>query len=89
MNKNINGSDLTFEQDNLISFDEATHTYSVDGKELTPVSNVVSQFFTPCDAERISIRKCHGDKNAARILAMNGLPPVRWQAKRVLSSTSR
>lgn len=68
MNKNINGSDLTFEQDNLISFDEATHTYSVDGKELTPVSNVVSQFFTPFDAERISIRKCHGDKNAARIL---------------------
>ena len=68
MNKNINGSDLTFEQDNLITFDEATHTYSVGGKELTPVSNVVSQFFTPFDAERISIRKCHGDKEAARIL---------------------
>ena len=64
--KNLDGSTITFPQDELIHFDEATHTYTVDGAgELMPVSSVIGQFFEPFDADSISLRKCYGDKIAA------------------------
>ena len=67
--KNLNGSDLAFEQDKHILFDEAQHAYSLDnGTELTPVSHVVSQFFRPFNAEYWSLRKCDGNERDAERL---------------------
>ena len=43
--KNLNGSDITFEQDGKLSFNEAEHIYSLDGVGVfTSVSNVVANF---------------------------------------------
>lgn len=65
-NINLDGSTITFKQDELIHFDEATHTYTIDGgRELIPVSSVIGMFFKPFDAETISLRKCFGDEIAA------------------------
>lgn len=56
---NLNGSSLTFKQDELIQFNEAEHIYSVDGiDKLTSVSNVVGSFFKEFDAIYWSMRKC-------------------------------
>ncbi len=65
--RNLDGSTVTFKQDEQnLHFDEATHTYSVEGYGvLTPVSNVISKFFKPFDATAISLRKCFGDEMAA------------------------
>mgnify|MGYP002515591391 CR=1 FL=1 len=64
--RNLDGSDVTFPQDDEIRFDEATHTYTVDGLgELTPVSTVIQKFFKPFDAEYWSLRKSGGDERAA------------------------
>lgn len=66
VNRNINGSDITFAQDQLISFEESSHTYNVIGVgEMRPVSSVIAMFFNPFDADRASIKKCHGDTLAA------------------------
>ncbi len=63
LNRNINGTDISFPQDRLISFEESTHTYKVNGiGEMTPVSRVVEMFFTPFDAEKVSLRKCMGNE---------------------------
>ena len=68
-NKNINGSKIAFPQDNKISFEEASHTYTVSGVgEMTPVSNVVKHFFKEFDAEYWSMRKTLNDKRKAAIL---------------------
>lgn len=67
--KNLNGSTLQFEQDNMINFEESTHTYTdKDGNTLTSVSNVIRQFFKEFDAEYWSLRKCYGNENAAAAL---------------------
>ena len=67
--KNINGSALSVPQDNKISFEEASHTYTVSGVgEMTPVSNVVKHFFKEFDAEYWSMRKTLNDKRKAAIL---------------------
>ena len=64
--RNINGSNLTFVQDKLISFEEDSHTYNVIGSgEMRPVSSVIAMFFEPFNAEVASIRKCKGDLVAA------------------------
>jgi hypothetical protein len=64
--RNINGSDITFAQDKLISFEEVSHTYNViGGGEMRPVSSVIAMFFEPFNAEVVSIRKCSGDLVAA------------------------
>lgn len=64
--RNIDGSGLSFNQDTLISFDEASHTYYVEGVgNMTPVSTVIGMFFVPFDAETVSMRKCQGDVAAA------------------------
>ena len=79
--RNIDGSDLVFKQDDLISFDEASHTYTVDGVgEMTPVSSVIAKFFTPFDAEAVSLRKCQGDLFAAARLREE------WEFKGALAS---
>lgn len=80
-NRNLDGSTITFEQDERIHFDEATHTYTVDGAgELTPVSSVIGKFFKPFDAKNISLRKCFGDEVAAAKLREE------WQAGGSLAS---
>ena len=64
--ENLDGSSLTFQRDELISFEESTHTYRVDGiGEMTPVSSVVAMFFKPFDAEYWSKKKCGGNVVAA------------------------
>lgn len=63
---NLNGSTWSWPQDGLISFEEETHTYTVEGVgEMTPVSTVISKFFREFDAEGVSLRKCKGDALAA------------------------
>lgn len=60
--KNLNGSDVSFDQDSHISFEESGHTYTVDGiGEMASVSSIVAQFFKPFNARFWSIRKCDGD----------------------------
>ena len=64
--RNINGSDITFAQDKLISFEEDSQTYNViGGGDMRPVSSVIAMFFEPFNAEVVSIRKCRGDLVAA------------------------
>ena len=60
INKNLNGTDITFEQDGKLSFNEEEHVYSLDGVEMRSVSNVVGMFFREFDALRISLKKCCG-----------------------------
>lgn len=79
--KNINGSDITFPQDELITFEEESHTYTVAGVgNMTPVSTVIAQFFNPFDAEQASLRKCCGDAVAAARLREE------WEAKGTFAS---
>lgn len=81
VHKNINGSDLTFAQDKLISFEEDSHTYNVIGcGDMRPVSSVISMFFEPFNAEVASIRKCKGDLVAAAKLREE------WESRGVLAS---
>lgn len=74
--KNLDNSLLTFPQDNLISFDEEKHRYSVDGVgEMTPVSCVVGSFFKPFDAMYWSMIKSGGDEEKAALMR------EQWEAK--------
>ena len=68
-NTNLDGSNITFDRDALLHFDEAQHRYTVDGYgDMTPVSSVIAQFFDVFDAEYWSMRKCNGDViEAARL----------------------
>ncbi|MGM9832322.1 MAG: hypothetical protein ACI31A_01370 [Candidatus Limisoma sp.] len=75
MERNLDGSELEFEQDKRISFEETTHTYTVAGiGEMTPVSSVVAKFFKPFDAEYWSRRKTSSDVAAQRLCQ-------EWEAK--------
>lgn len=66
---NLDGSALSFEQDNLITFEEESHKYFVEGiGEMMPVSNVVGLFFPPFDDVYWSKRRCLGDVEAAERL---------------------
>ena len=79
--KNINGSDVTFPQDKLISFEEDSHTYTVIGVgEMKPVSSVIAMFFNPFNAEQASLRKSHGDLTEAAKLREE------WDAKGAFAS---
>ena len=81
VNKNINGSDLTFPLDKFIAFEESSHTYTVLGTgEMRPVSSIISLFFPPFNAEAASINKCHGDLVAAAKLREE------WDAKGSIAS---
>ena len=65
INKNLNGSDITFEQDGKLSFNEEEHIYSLGGIEFCSVSNIVSKFFREFDAVGISLKKCYGNEMEA------------------------
>lgn len=81
INRNINGSDITFAQDRLISFEESSHTYNVLGVgEMMPVSSVIAMFFNPFDAEQASIKKCYGNLVAAAKLREE------WEARGAFAS---
>lgn len=74
--KNLNGSSLSFPQDQLLGFEEESHTYTVkDVGVMTPVSAVIKKFFREFDAMRISLRKCSGNMLEAERLR------DQWDAK--------
>lgn len=78
---NLDGSNITFERDQYIQFDEAQHRYCVDGHgEMQSVSSVVARFFKKFDAEYWSLRKCNGDIEAAARLRDE------WDSKGCLAS---
>lgn len=82
-NINLDGSSLSFEQDDLISFEEESHKYFVIGiGEMMPVSNVIGMFFKPFDAHYWSNRKCFGDAVAAARLREE------WDCKGHFASTT-
>ena len=66
---NIDNSQLSFEQDNHISFIPYEHIYLLDGKqELTAVSHVISLFFEEFDSLYWATRKSTLEKDANHIL---------------------
>lgn len=65
INRNLDGSDITFEQDGKLSFNEEEHIYSLGGIEFCSVSNIVSKFFREFDAVGISLKKCYGNESEA------------------------
>ena len=62
INRNLNGSDITFEQDGRLAFNEEEHIYTLDGIEMRSVSSVVAMFFREFDAVGISLKKCYGNE---------------------------
>ena len=80
INKNLNGSDITFEQDGKLSFNEEEHIYSLGGVEFSSVSNIVSKFFREFDAVGISLKKCYGNElEAAKLREV-------WESKGSVAS---
>ncbi len=80
INKNLNGSDITFEQDGKLSFNEEEHIYSLGGIEFSSVSNIVSKFFREFDAVGISLKKCYGNElEAAKLREV-------WESKGCVAS---
>lgn len=79
--RNLNGSDLVFEQDGKLGFDEEVHRYYLDGVgELRSVSSVVGMFFREFDAEAVSLKKCCGNVvEAARLREV-------WESKGSIAS---
>lgn len=65
ININLNGSDIVFEQDGKLSFDEEQHLYSLGDIVMRSVSNVVGMFFREFDAVGISLKKCFGNETEA------------------------
>lgn len=65
INRNLDGSDITFEQDGRLAFNEEEHIYTLDGIELRSVSSVVAMFFREFDAVGISLKKCYGNETEA------------------------
>lgn len=55
-------------RDCRLSFDETTHRYFHDGKELTSVTTTVERYFEQFDAEYWSLRKCGNDAVRAKAL---------------------
>lgn len=80
INTNLNGSDITFEQDGKLSFNEEAHRYMLDGVEFRSVSNVVGMFFREFDAVGISLKKCNGNQvEAAKLREV-------WESKGAIAS---
>lgn len=80
INTNLDGSDITFEQDGKLSFNEEAHRYSLNGVDFRSVSNVVGLFFREFDAEGISLKKCNGNViEAARLREV-------WESKGAVAS---
>ena len=80
INKNLNGSDITFEQDGKLQFNEEEHIYSLGGIEFCSVSNIVSKFFREFDAVGISLKKCYGNElEAAKLREV-------WESKGSVAS---
>lgn len=68
-NRNLNGSDILFERDQYISFEEESHRYSVAGYgEMRPVSSIIAHFFKEFDALYWSLRKCNNNPAEAEKL---------------------
>lgn len=80
MNINLNGSDIVFEQDGKLSFDEEAHRYSFGDVEMRSVSNVVGMFFREFDAVGISLKKCFGNETEAAKLRES------WDCKGAVAS---
>lgn len=78
--RNLNGSDIEFEQDLRIKFDEEFHRYFLDNDEMTPVSCVISKFFKEFDAMFWSMKKCNNDEFKAEQLR------EKWEANASLKS---
>lgn len=80
INTNLNGSDITFEQDGKLSFNEEAHVYTLGDVEMRSVSNIVGMFFREFDALKISLKKCNGDeKEAAKLREV-------WECKGAVAS---
>ena len=80
INRNLDGSDITFEQDGKLSFNEEEHIYSLGGVEFSSVSNIVSKFFREFDAVGISLKKCYGNElEAAKLREV-------WESKGSVAS---
>ena len=62
INRNLNGSDITFEQDGRLAFNEEEHIYTLNGIEMRSVSCIVAMFFREFDAVGISLKKCYGNE---------------------------
>lgn len=79
--RNLDGSDLVFEQDGKLCFDEGEHRYYIDGiGDLRSVSSIVGMFFKEFDAETISLKKCYGNvEEAARLREV-------WESKGSIAS---
>ena len=80
ININLNGSDIVFEQDGKLSFDEEAHRYSFGDVEMRSVSNVVGMFFREFDAVGISLKKCFGNETEAAKLRES------WDCKGAVAS---
>ena len=61
-------------RDCRLSFDEPSHTYTVDGEEFDSVTTVVDSLFTPFDADYWAARKTSSPEAAAALKAQ-------WEAK--------
>ena len=81
INRNLNGSDITFEQDGKLDFNEAEHIYSLPGVGVfRSVSGVVGMFFREFDAVAISLKKCCGNETEAAKLREV------WESKGAIAS---
>lgn len=80
INKNLNGSDITFGQDGKLSFDEEAHRYTLGDIVMRPVSSIVGMFFREFDAEAVSLKKCCGN-----VLEAKKLREV-WECKGAMAS---
>ncbi|MBR5813420.1 MAG: PD-(D/E)XK nuclease family protein [Bacteroidaceae bacterium] len=81
INMNLDGSDIIFEQDGKLAFNEAEHIYSLEGVgNFRSVSNVVAMFFREFDAVGISLKKCNYDEfEAAKLREV-------WESKGAIAS---
>jgi hypothetical protein len=78
---NLNGSELAFEQDGKLLFNEEEHIYTLDGiGRLISVSGVVAKFFREFDAVGISLKKCCGNEREAAKLREE------WESKGAIAS---
>lgn len=80
INRNLNGSDITFEQDGRLAFNEEEHIYTLNGIEMRSVSSIVAMFFREFDAVGISLKKCYGNEiEAAKLREV-------WESKGCVAS---
>lgn len=65
INRNLDGSDITFQQDGKLSFNEKEHIYMLNDTEMRSVSSIVAMFFREFDTVGISLKKCYGNETEA------------------------